>query len=195
MPRSIYAVLYILVLIAFVVGVDFLFFRNRFWERLMVNIGIVLVFAAFYLRFLKWKRTANTDRVGLGWMSNWRRFRSRNRSFYGLKSVFWGQNERFTGQRRNLVRSATGKGRGEQAKISIGLYCRMICFAVAGFVIFGGAAWLPLHQMGAFMVEENPYAGPPAMMTCLVVGWIGFVLGALSSLIKIVLGRAAQAWH
>jgi len=45
-------VLYILVLIAVVVGVDLLFFKNRFWERLIVNIGIVLVFAAFYLRFL-----------------------------------------------------------------------------------------------------------------------------------------------
>ena len=40
-------------LVAVVVSVDLLFFRNRFWERLMVNIGIVLVFAAFYLRFLK----------------------------------------------------------------------------------------------------------------------------------------------
>lgn len=46
-------VLYIVLLVAVVVGVDFLFFRNRFWERLMVNVGIVLVFAAFYLRFLK----------------------------------------------------------------------------------------------------------------------------------------------
>ena len=45
--------LYVLVLAAVVVGVDVLFFRNRFWERLMVNVGIVLVFAAFYLRFLK----------------------------------------------------------------------------------------------------------------------------------------------
>ncbi len=45
--------LYVLVLVAVVVGVDVLFFRHRFWERLMVNIGIVLVFAAFYLRFLK----------------------------------------------------------------------------------------------------------------------------------------------
>lgn len=43
----------VLALIAVVVGVDVLFFRNRFWERLMVNVGIVLVFAAFYLRFLK----------------------------------------------------------------------------------------------------------------------------------------------
>ena len=31
---------------------DIAFFRDRFWERLMVNIGIVLVFAAFYMRFL-----------------------------------------------------------------------------------------------------------------------------------------------
>ena len=53
MPRNTYVMLFILVLIAVVVSVDLLFFRNRFWERLMVNIGIVLVFAAFYLRFLK----------------------------------------------------------------------------------------------------------------------------------------------
>ncbi len=53
MTRNMSVVLYIAVLIAVVVGVDFLFFKNRFWERLIVNIGIVLVFAAFYLRFLK----------------------------------------------------------------------------------------------------------------------------------------------
>jgi hypothetical protein len=46
-------VLYVVLMAATVVAVDFLFFRNRFWERLIVNIGIVLVFAAFYLRFLK----------------------------------------------------------------------------------------------------------------------------------------------
>jgi hypothetical protein len=45
--------LYILLWIAVVVGVDFLFFKNQFWERLTVNIGIVLVFVAFYFRFLK----------------------------------------------------------------------------------------------------------------------------------------------
>jgi hypothetical protein len=45
-------VLYVLALIAVVVGVDVSFFRNRFWERLMVNVGIVLVFGAFYLRFM-----------------------------------------------------------------------------------------------------------------------------------------------
>jgi hypothetical protein len=40
-------------MVAVIVGVDFAFFRNWFWERLMVNIGIVLVFGAFYLRFLR----------------------------------------------------------------------------------------------------------------------------------------------
>ena len=45
--------LYVVVLIAVVVGVDVLFFRHHFWERLIVNVGIVLVFAAFGLRFLK----------------------------------------------------------------------------------------------------------------------------------------------
>ncbi len=46
-------VIFVFVLIAVIVSVDVLFFKNRFWERLIVNIGIVLVFAAFYLRFLK----------------------------------------------------------------------------------------------------------------------------------------------
>ncbi len=45
--------LYVLALVAVVVGVDVLFLRNQFWERLIVNVGIVLVFGAFYLRFLK----------------------------------------------------------------------------------------------------------------------------------------------
>lgn len=40
-------------MIAVIVGVDFLFFKDRFRARLIANIGIVLVFAAFYLRFLK----------------------------------------------------------------------------------------------------------------------------------------------
>jgi len=45
-------VLYAVVMVAVIVGVDLAFFRNLVWGRLMVNIGIVLVFAAFYLRFL-----------------------------------------------------------------------------------------------------------------------------------------------
>jgi hypothetical protein len=44
--------LYLLVMITIVVGVDILLFRQRLWERLAVNVGIVLVFVAFYLRLL-----------------------------------------------------------------------------------------------------------------------------------------------
>ena len=52
MGRQVAVVLYVVTMVAVIVGVDFAFFRNRFWERLTVNIGIVLVFAAFYLRFV-----------------------------------------------------------------------------------------------------------------------------------------------
>jgi hypothetical protein len=38
---------------ALISGVDFAFLRDRFWVRLIVNIGIVLVFLAFYLRYLR----------------------------------------------------------------------------------------------------------------------------------------------
>lgn len=53
MGRQVAVVLYMVAMAAVIVGVDVGFFRNRFWERLIVNIGIVLVFVAFYLRFLK----------------------------------------------------------------------------------------------------------------------------------------------
>jgi len=53
MGRQVAVVLYVVAMVALIVGVDFAFLRHRFWERLIVNIGIILVFAAFYLRFLK----------------------------------------------------------------------------------------------------------------------------------------------
>jgi hypothetical protein len=53
MGRQAAIVLYVLALVAVVVAVDVLFFRHHFWERLIVNIGIVLVFAAFGWRYLK----------------------------------------------------------------------------------------------------------------------------------------------
>jgi hypothetical protein len=46
-------VLYVLAMVAVVVGTDILFLRNHLWARLAVNIGIVLVFVACYFRFLK----------------------------------------------------------------------------------------------------------------------------------------------
>jgi hypothetical protein len=53
MARQAAVVFYVLAMVTVIVGVDVLFFRNHFWERLLVNVGIVMVFAAFYLRFLK----------------------------------------------------------------------------------------------------------------------------------------------
>jgi len=46
-------VLYVVAMAAAIVVIDVVFFRNRFWERLIVNVGMVLVFVAFYLRFLR----------------------------------------------------------------------------------------------------------------------------------------------
>lgn len=51
--RQIAALLYVVAMAGVIVGVDVAFFRNQFWERLAVNIGIVLVFGAFYFRFLR----------------------------------------------------------------------------------------------------------------------------------------------
>ena len=53
MGRTAAVVLYVIVMVAMVVGVDLLFFRHHAGERLLVNVGIVLVFAAFFWRFLK----------------------------------------------------------------------------------------------------------------------------------------------
>lgn len=53
MTSRVAGLLYLVAMVAVIVAVDVLFFRNRFWDRLMANIGIVLVFAAFYFRFLR----------------------------------------------------------------------------------------------------------------------------------------------
>ena len=52
MGRQVAVVLYVVAMVTVIVGVDLLFFRDRFWERLALNIVIVLVFGAFYFRFL-----------------------------------------------------------------------------------------------------------------------------------------------
>ena len=53
MGRNVVISMYVVGLIAVIVGTDLLFFRYHFWPRLMVNVGIVLVFAAFGLRFIR----------------------------------------------------------------------------------------------------------------------------------------------
>lgn len=51
MGRQAGIAIYVAAMVIVIVGVDLLFFKNRFWERLLVNAAIVLAFAAFYLRF------------------------------------------------------------------------------------------------------------------------------------------------
>jgi hypothetical protein len=51
MSGSVTVAIYVAAMAAVIVGVDVAFFRGHGWERLMVNVGIVLVFTAFYLRF------------------------------------------------------------------------------------------------------------------------------------------------
>lgn len=53
MRNEIAIALYVVLMVVVIVFVDVQFFRNRIWERLFANVGIVLVFIAFYLRFLK----------------------------------------------------------------------------------------------------------------------------------------------
>ena len=53
MGRQAGVVLYVLAMVAVVVGADILFLRHNFWARLIINVGIVAVFVAFYFRFLK----------------------------------------------------------------------------------------------------------------------------------------------
>ena len=53
MSRQPADMLYVVAMVVVIVAVDLAFFRNRVWERLIVNIGIVLIFVAFYFRFLR----------------------------------------------------------------------------------------------------------------------------------------------
>lgn len=53
MSRHLVVGLYVAVMIGVIVGLDISVFRNQVLARLLVNIGVVLVFGAFYLRFLR----------------------------------------------------------------------------------------------------------------------------------------------
>jgi hypothetical protein len=46
-------VVWIVVLVIVIVSVDSLFLRNLFWERLIVNIVIVLAFLAIFLKYIR----------------------------------------------------------------------------------------------------------------------------------------------
>ncbi len=69
MNRSIAVILYVLLMIGLIVGVDIAFFRDRLWERFIANIGIVLVFVAIYFRFVKdIKSNESLTTVALIWV-------------------------------------------------------------------------------------------------------------------------------
>jgi hypothetical protein len=53
MGRPVANAVYVLAMVGVVVVVDVLFFHGRMWDRLAVNAGIVLLFVAFYFRFLR----------------------------------------------------------------------------------------------------------------------------------------------
>lgn len=53
MSRNLAIALTVVAMVLVIVAVDVLFFRHDFWPRLMANVGIVLVFGAFVLVFLK----------------------------------------------------------------------------------------------------------------------------------------------
>ena len=53
MSRTVTTVIVVTLMVLLIVGVDVAFFRQHFWPRLALNVGIVLVFLAFYVRFVK----------------------------------------------------------------------------------------------------------------------------------------------
>lgn len=53
MRRQVLVALYLLAMVGLIVGLDISVLQHHFLARLLVNIGIVLVFVVLYLRFLK----------------------------------------------------------------------------------------------------------------------------------------------
>ena len=53
MGRQVVVALYVLAMVVIIVGVDVLFLKHQFVPRLLVNIGIVVVFGAAYFAFFK----------------------------------------------------------------------------------------------------------------------------------------------
>lgn len=51
MEKGVIIAIFVVLMVATIVCVDVFIFKEHFWERLASNIGIVLLFGAFYLRF------------------------------------------------------------------------------------------------------------------------------------------------
>jgi hypothetical protein len=53
MGKTVAGVLYALAMVVVIVAADVVFFRDHPWPRLAANVGIVLLFGAFYVRFFR----------------------------------------------------------------------------------------------------------------------------------------------
>lgn len=53
MTRQSTTAICVALMVVLIIVVDVLFFKGRFWPRLAVNVGIVVLFLALYFRFLK----------------------------------------------------------------------------------------------------------------------------------------------
>lgn len=53
MKQDIIVAVYLVLMGAIIVATDVLFLRDHFWARLGTNVGIVVLFAAVYLLFLR----------------------------------------------------------------------------------------------------------------------------------------------
>lgn len=53
MAKSVYMVIFFLLMIGCIVGADVLFLSHHFWARLIANIAIVAMFAVAYFAFLR----------------------------------------------------------------------------------------------------------------------------------------------
>jgi len=53
MSKHVYMVIFFLLMVGSIVGLDVLFLREHFVARLIVNIGIVVVSTGIYFKFLK----------------------------------------------------------------------------------------------------------------------------------------------
>lgn len=51
MERNTVLIAYVVLMVALIIAVDFLFFRHRFAQRLIANVAIVVIFATLYFIF------------------------------------------------------------------------------------------------------------------------------------------------
>lgn len=51
MAKPVVIGIFVVAMVVVIVAADILFFRDQFWARLAANVGILLLFGAFYFRF------------------------------------------------------------------------------------------------------------------------------------------------